>query len=187
LRNRETAVTKDNAGELLVCEAHQGTRPRDDVDSASTLPGQRIGQAHSAFTPAEASREQKRQKTDRCGPLSGSDPPSARTHPTRPGPAPLEKRGSNNAKRRMGGVRLREQRLTSAMASGKSVQRPGTKVPTVRQVDPPPAPRSGPHIPRHIRHVSSSDAEQSQVTSTQRIELVVITDTEPESSENDKN
>jgi hypothetical protein len=65
----------------------------------------------------------------------------------------------------------------SAMASGKSVPGPGTKIPSVLQVNASPAPGSEPHIQRR----------ESRGISTQRIELVVITDTEPESSEDDKN
>ena len=95
------------------------------------------------------------------------EPSHARAHPTRPGPASLEKRGSNNVKRRGGGVRLRDQMLASAMASGESGPAPGTKAGTFLQVEDLPTPRSSnvlkrSHIQCSVRPVSSSDVKQSQ-------------------------
>jgi hypothetical protein len=139
----------------------------------------------------ETSREPKRQKTDECGFLGINGPPRTRARPPRSPPTPLERQGSINVKRRRGAVRIREQRLTFATPSGKSGPGPGTKVGTVLRVRPP-APRSSnvlkrPYIQRGVHPVSSTDANQSPGISTQRIELVVITDMEQESSEDDNN
>lgn len=87
---------------------------------------------------------------------------------------------------------MQEQRLTSAMVGGNSGPGHGTKVGTIPRVEAS-GPRSNnvvkrPHIQRvRFAPVPSPDAKQSQGISTQCIELVVITDIEPESSEDDKN
>jgi hypothetical protein len=85
---------------------------------------------------------------------------------------------------------MREQRLRSAMESGKSGPGPGAKVEIVPQVEAPPPRASNilkrPHIQRGVLPVSSSDTKQSDWISVQRIDFVVISDTEPESSEDGK-
>jgi hypothetical protein len=118
------------------------------------------------------------------------DSANNKAHPTRPGPTRLEKQGSNNVKQRSGGVRMREQRLRPAMESGKSGPRRGTKVGTVLQIEAPTLRASNilkrPHSRRGVLPVSSSDTKQSEGISAQRIDFVVISDTEPESTENGK-
>ena len=80
---------------------------------------------------------------------------------------------------------MREQRLSADVESGKSGPGPGTKVETVPQVEAP-APRASNvlqvlHvIQRGVLPVSSSDTKQSEGISAQRIDFVVISDTEPE-------
>jgi hypothetical protein len=131
---------------------------------ASTLPGERTGPGRSDFTalpqpsPVDTSRERKRR---------------TRPHPARSRSTSLETQAGNDVKRRKSGVGMREQRLT---ASGN----PGRE---------PPAPRpiKRPHIRHDVHAISSCDVNHSQRIPAQRIELVVITDTEPESSEDDKN
>ena len=82
---------------------------------------------------------------------------------------------------------MREQRLRPAIESGKSGSGPRTKVETVLQVKAP-APKANnflkrPHICRSVLPVSSSDTKQSEGVSALRIDFVVISATEPESSE----
>jgi hypothetical protein len=77
------------------------------------------------------------------------------------------------------------------MAGGKPGPGPGTKVGSVPQVRAAvPQPSSvlkRPYIQHGARPILFSDRKQSQGISTQPIELVVITDAESESSDDDKN
>jgi hypothetical protein len=119
----------------------------------------------SALSGPSISRAEKPE--DRRTPLCRRKrPPRTKAHLTRPGPAPLWKQGSNNMQRRKGGVRVREQRLRSAMESGKSGPAHGTKGRPVLQVEAP-APRASnflkrPHIHHGVLPVSSSDTKQSE-------------------------
>jgi hypothetical protein len=94
-------------------------------------------------------------------------------------------------KRRRGGTKIQKQRFTSATVDGNSRPGPSTKIGPVLGVKDP-VPRSGnpvrrPHIQRGVGPVPSSDAKQSQGVSAQHVELIVIIDTESESSEDDEN
>jgi hypothetical protein len=188
---RETDVVEDETVDPLTYEA-------DGLSAsfASTLPGERTDQGHGESTaspqppPVESPREPKRRKTDERGSLGENGPSNTKAHPSRPGRAPLEKQGSNNAKRRKGGVRMREQRLRPAMDSGKSGPGPGTKVGIVLQAEASALRASNilkrPHIRRGVLPVSSSDTKQSEGVSAQPVDFVVISDSEPESSEDGK-
>jgi hypothetical protein len=188
-RHIETDIVEDDVGERLAHEA-RGTRLRLDANPASRLPGQKIGQGRGVSTSSpqpslvRASREPKRQKPDERESVGVNGPSRTEARRTRPGPGPLEKQGSNNVQRREGGVRMREQRLRSAMESRKSGPAPGTTVGTVLQVEAP-APRASnllkrPQIQRGVLPVSLSDTNQSEGVSVQRINFIVISDTEPE-------
>jgi hypothetical protein len=78
----------------------------------------------------------------------------------------------------------------SAIVHGDFGPGPGTKaIPVLGVKDAVPRPdNTGKrlHIQRGPHH-PSSDGKQSQGISAQRIELIVIADTEPDSSEDDKN
>jgi hypothetical protein len=183
LSHREADVIDDDEVAPLV-QAHNSGQPHLDANSAPTLRAERIGQdgGNSAPSPqaslVEVSRVPKRLKTNEHGSLGANGPGhTTRAQPTRVGPTPLEKQGSNGMKRRR---RMQEQRLTSAMVGGNSGPGPGTKVAA-------PASRSvhvlkNLHTQRGVYPVPSSDAKE---VSTQRIECIVITDTEPESSEDE--
>jgi hypothetical protein len=84
---------------------------------------------------------------------------------------------------------MQKPRRTSSMVGENSWTGPGTKVgPVLGVKDPVPRPSTvvkRPHI--QLGPAPSSVAKQSRGISAQRIELVIITDTEPESSEDDKN
>ena len=188
-RHIEADIIEDEAGECLAYKARD-TQLRLDAKSASMLSGQKIDQGRRASTPSpqrspvQASRERKRRKVDERESIGGNDPPRTTAHPTRSGPTPLEKLGSNNVQRRKEGVRMREQRLRSVTERGKSGPAPGTKVGTVLQVEAPTARASNllrrPHIQRGILPVLPSDTNQAKGISAQRINFVVISDTEPE-------
>ncbi|KIM92760.1 hypothetical protein OIDMADRAFT_149972 [Oidiodendron maius Zn] len=175
---RETDVVEDDAGDPLVHEVYKGR-----------------GRAGSTLSPHpslfEASREPKRQKTDECESLRKNGPPRTTAHPAQPGRTLVAKYSSDSVKRRRGGTKIQKQRFTSATIDRSS--RPGlsTKVGPVLDVKDP-VPRSGnpvkrPHIQCSVGPFPSSDAKQSQGVSLQHVELIVIVDTEPESSEDDEN
>lgn len=153
----ETDFVEDNAVYPRIHEAHKGAQPHVNVSPASMVSDERIGQGHSDSTASpqpylcEASREPKRRKTDERA-LRVDDRSRTRAQPTRPGPDPLEKQGSNSVKRRRGGARIRGQRLTSATASGKSGRGRDTKVGTPVQVKVPAPGSSNSLERRHIQH-----------------------------------
>jgi hypothetical protein len=107
------------------------------------------------------------------------------------GRALVAKHSSNSVKRRRGGAKIQKQRFTSATVDGNSRPGPSTKVgPVLRVKDPVPwsgNPFKRPYIQRGVGPVLSSDAKQSQGVSIQHVELIVIVDMEPESSEDDEN
>ncbi|KIM92725.1 hypothetical protein OIDMADRAFT_62302 [Oidiodendron maius Zn] len=183
---KDTNSGEYNAVDYLVQEANKDTF---GANSASALPSTRSGHGRSETTatprpsPVEASLGPKRRKADECGSLG---PPHASAHPTRLGAGPLDKQKSNNMRRNRVRVGMREQGHTSAMASGKPGSGPGTTVKSV------PQPRAAvlqlsnvlkrPYIRHGVCPIRSSDSKQSQGIYRQRIEFVVITDTQLESS-----
>jgi hypothetical protein len=179
----ETDIIESDAVDPLAREADKGL----DASFSSTLPTERTGQGCSDSTPSlqpslvEASRKLKRRKTDERESLHIKELSHTTAHPVRLSSASPGKYGGNSVMQRSGGVKTQKLRLTSAVRSGNS--QPGSA--GVKDADP----RSGNAIKRpDIQRgpALASDAKQSQGISAQHIELVVITDSEPESSEDDK-
>ena len=99
LGHRDISIIEHNKVDSLIQQVDDGTQPSRSGHFSPTLPRTRTGQGRSDSTaarrpsPAEASRGPKRRKTSL---------PHARARPTRLAPAPLEKKGTNNAKLRRG-------------------------------------------------------------------------------------
>ena len=174
-----TSIIEDNA----VDEADECSQPRLGANSVSTVPGvgrdQGSDSTASKPSPAEASRGPKRRKKN-DGSLRLTGLPRARAHPTRPCPITLEKQSGNNVRQRRGCMRMQDQTHGSAMASG-------TNVGTILQAEAP-CPRSStamkrPRFQNGVHPTASSDVKQG--TLAQRIDFVVISDTERESSGED--
>jgi hypothetical protein len=124
-------------------------------------------------SPVDVSREPKRLKTNKHKPL-----------PVRSGPVALEKQGKHSVNRRSGAVKM-QNRLTSTIIHRDFRSGPSTKIAALLRVkDAAPRPVNAvkrPHI--HCSRAPSSNTKQTWGISALRIELVIITDTEPESSE----
>jgi hypothetical protein len=168
-------------------QTHDGDqRTKSSLDTHSTSKVPVVGRHQgSDFTgsdpsPAEPSRGRKRRKRNKDGSLSFifQGLPQAKADPTQPGPTALEKQQGNNVGQR-GGIRKQDQ---TYMASGKSDLGPSTNVATVLQAEAP-RPRSSTAIKRpRTRRGVRPIVKQSQGILAQRIDFVVISDTERESS-----
>ena len=177
---RGTNIVEDNAVDCLAHEADEGTQPSLDNHSASKVPDVERDQGSDSTTsepsPAEASSGLKRRKKNEDSSLSLKRLRRTRVHPTRPS---LEKPQGNNVRQRS--MRMQDQTHRSDVASGKS-----NAEPPVLQADAP-HPRSSTAVKRpRFQHGVRPVAKQSQGTLAQRIDFVIISDTERESSAEDK-
>lgn len=161
---KETATIEDYAVDTPVNEAHGVAQPLPRLKTILSTLGLDHGESSpwpQAY-PVDVSREPKRLNTNEHEPLRVYGPIRTSVHRARPRPAPYEKKGGNNIKQRGGAVKVQRQRVKDA------VPRPGNvgKSPRIQR---------GP--------TPSSDVKQSQGISN---EVIVIADTEPESSGDDK-
>lgn len=176
---QSTNIVKVNALDCLSHEAIQGTQPCLATNSASKVPD--AGTDHgsdctgSEPSPAEASHGRKRRRENKDVSLSSNFKglPQGKTDPTQLGPTALEKQPR-------GGMRRQDQ---IHMASGKPDLGPSTNVAAVLRSEAP-CQRSStaikrPLFPRGIRPI----VKQSQGTVAQRMDIMVISDTEREPSE----
>jgi hypothetical protein len=170
LAYKSTNVVDGNAVDCLQHRADEGTQTCLVTLPPSKVPDveRDLGSDSSASepSPADASHGSKRRKKNDDGVLSYKGLRRARLHPRRPGPATLEKRNGNNMRQREC-MRMRGQTHTSDMASGKSGVEPPTDVGAVLQAKAP-CPRS------------------STAMKSRHVDFVVISDTEQETSGDDK-
>ena len=196
---QETDIIDDDE---TAYQAHEGSRSRLDAIGAPKPPGEKIGQVRSDSTTSpqpstfEEFREPKRLKTIQAHERESVavNKPS-NTRAPRPGP-PLEKQDTSSSEEIRGRVGMQEQKPTSARAAGKHLQRPGTTIGTNPGVGAPVSqssnvlkrPCSQPEVRTQSQHrklVRSSAAKRSRRTPAEHIDLVVISDSELESDDDD--
>lgn len=173
-------------------QTHNGVRRTQsclNTHSISTAPdaGRHQGSGFTAPepSPAEASHRPKRHMGSEEGSRSFKRLRQTTSRPTRLRSTALDKRNGNNVRRRRECIRIQDQAHSSDVASGKSDRQPARNVVTVPRAEDP-RPRFLAVSRPGFADSAQSVVEQPLKNSVQHIDLIVISDTERDSGEEDE-